>query len=90
MAELQQKDTEWKGKLGRPNFKDIGLNVRALQNAGVIEHNIECFAPVGNDPHAEFRECLRTHDFAREKTNSYKSTFDGSDLFLRSSSTLMI
>ena len=69
MAELQQKDTEWKRKPGRPNFKDMGLNIRALQNARVVEHNIQCFAPTGHDPHAEFRECLKNQDFARGKTD---------------------
>ena len=65
MAELQQKDIEWKGKLGRPNFKDMGLNMRALQNAGVIEHDIQCFAPTVNDVHADFRESLKNRDFVR-------------------------
>ena len=37
MTELQEKDQEWKGtKLGRPNFKNMDLSVRALQNAGVV------------------------------------------------------
>ena len=33
MAELQQEDLEWKGKLGRPNSKNMSLHFRSLQNA---------------------------------------------------------
>ena len=46
MTELQEKDQEWKGtKVGRPNFKNMGLSVRALQNAGVVQYELDCFAP---------------------------------------------
>ena len=68
IADLQEKDVEWKGKKGRPNFKSMGLNVRALQNAGVIEHQIKRFQSSVDD-HAEFRQALQDHDFDnRDKT----------------------
>ena len=69
IADLKQKDSEWKGKLGRPNFKDMGLNIRALQNAGVMEPDIKCFASADDDPHAESRESLKNKNFARGKTD---------------------
>ena len=75
IADLQTKDVEWKGKMGRPNFKDMGLNIRALQNAGVIEHDIPCFAPTAADPHAEFREALKNRDFGKDKTDEEKSRY---------------
>ena len=59
----------------RPNFKDVGLNFRAMQNAGVIEHSIKCFAPATNDPWAEFREWLNNRDFAREKTEEENTRY---------------
>ena len=75
IADLQNKDVEWKGKMGRPNFKDMGLNIRALQNAGVVQHDIPCFAPTSNDPHAEFRNALKNRDFGRDKTDEEKSRY---------------
>lgn len=69
IADLKQKDSEWKGKLGRPNIKDMGLNIRALQNAGVMEHDIRRFASADDDPRAESRESLKNKNFARGKTD---------------------
>ena len=28
--------------------------LRSLQNAGIISHNLKCFPPLANDPYAEF------------------------------------
>ena len=48
----------------------MGLNVCALQNAGIFKHDIECFAPTTEDPHAEFRTCLNNRNFVRgERTD---------------------
>lgn len=75
MAELQQEDLEWKGKLGRPNSKNMSLHFRSLRNAGIIPHNLKCFPPLSNDPYAEFRECLKSRDFVREKIDAEKELY---------------
>lgn len=59
-TEVETKDETWKGsKLARPNFKSMGLHTRALQNANILSHDLECFAHnADNDRHAEFRTAL--------------------------------
>ena len=76
MTELQEKDQEWKGtKLGRPNFKNMGLHVRAMQNAGVVQHQLNCFAPQSDDPHADFRAALKNRDFGKDRTDAEKQAY---------------
>ena len=58
MAELQQTHYQWTAaNPKRPNFKDIGLHLRALQNAGVVENSLKCFRG-GSERHQAFREDL--------------------------------
>ena len=73
MAELQKNDLEWKGKLARPNFKHMSLHARAMQNAGLVKHELKCFAQTTDDPHAEFRRCLSNRDYTREKSDEEKA-----------------
>ena len=58
----QLRDTEeWKSKKQRPNYTSLGLNVRTLQNAGLIPHDVEAFKNTG-DQHKEFRELHEAAD----------------------------
>ena len=75
IAELQKHDLEWKGKLARPNFKDISLHARAMQNAGLVQHELKCFAPTTEDPHAEFRQCLSNRDLTRGKSEDERTRY---------------
>ena len=43
--------------------------------AGIIPHNLKCFPPLTNDPYAEFRECLKSRDFVREKIDAEKELY---------------
>ena len=46
----------------------MGLNLRALQNAGVLEHDTKCYARTDDDIHAEFRDSLKNRVFSRGKS----------------------
>lgn len=50
------------------NKKSTSLSVRALQNAGLLRHNVPAFTFGFGDPHAAFRDSLEHKDFANEET----------------------
>ena len=75
MAELQKGNLEWKGKLARPTYKNMSLHARATQNAGLVEQNLKCFAKTTDDPHYDFRECLKARFYARDKTDEEKAHY---------------
>ena len=75
LSEIQENDLEWKGKLARPNFKNMSLHARAMQNAGLVPHDLKCFAIPPDDPHAEFRRCLRNRDHGRDKSEEEKENY---------------
>lgn len=78
VTELETKDMEWReSKLARPNCKNMGLHLRALQNANVIsQHNIRCFAhDPANDIHAEFRRSLEQKSFAVDRPEEEQKAF---------------
>lgn len=55
------KDKKWQStKHERPNYKTMGLNYRALQNARIIEHNITRLTSSEADPHAAYREMFES------------------------------
>ena len=86
ISEFAETDAEWKDtKKQRPNFKSMGLNVRALQNAGILEHQIPHYKPnPAYDWHAEFRENLKQKNFAKDKTADEKKAYkDSVDRLLR-------
>lgn len=53
----------------------MSLHARAMQNAGIVEHNIKCYALSADDQHAEFRKYLPIRDFSREKTDEEKTRY---------------
>ncbi len=76
MVELQNNDDEWKGrKLQRPNFKNMSLHYRAMQNAGLIKHNVPCFAPDERDIHKDFRTLLSNRDLAKNTSEEEKKAY---------------
>ena len=65
MIDLTTKPQLWNPtRKERPNFKSMGLNIRALQNAGMLDHNVPAFDHGLDNPHLEFCESLRAQDFA--------------------------
>ena len=76
MAELQANDLEWKGKRARLNFKHMSLHARAMQNAGLVQYELKCFATTADDLHAEFCRCLGDRDYTREKTDEEKTHYE--------------
>ena len=41
----------------------MGLNVRALQNARILEHDTDCLRPTGDDINATLRSLLDDRNF---------------------------
>ncbi len=74
MIDLTTKPHLWNPtRRERPNFKSMGLNIRALQNAGVVEHNVPAFDHGSENPHVAFCESLHAQDFANpEAAKDYK------------------
>lgn len=74
MIDLKTKPQPWNPtSKQRPNFKSMGLNIRALQNAGMMDHNVTTFDYGSDNPHVEFCESLRAQDFANpEAAKDYK------------------
>ena len=77
MADVVDNDNEWVGeKKRRPNFNTMGLNVRALQNASVIEHDISRYkVNPEHDIHLDSRENLRVKIFAKDKSDDEKKAY---------------
>ena len=67
--------SEWRSKKQRPNYTTLGLNVRTLQNAGLISHDLEPFKNTG-DQHKEFCEMHKAaawkSDLTPEQLTKYK------------------
>jgi len=74
MIDLTTKPQLWNPtRKERPNFKSMGLNIRALQNAGVLYHKVPAFDHGSENPHIEFCEGLHAQDFANpEAPKDYK------------------
>lgn len=61
LSEITMKFKKWQSsKRQRPNHKIMGLNVRALQNAGILDHNIITSSSRHNDPHKAYREMFES------------------------------
>ena len=55
------KGSKWRSaKRQRPNHKTMGLNVRALQNAGIIDHQITHLTSSESNPHKAYREMFES------------------------------
>ena len=53
----------------------MGLSVRALQNAGVIQYELDCFAPQFDDSYIDFRAALKNRDFDKNRIDEEKNTY---------------
>ena len=54
----------------------MGLNIRALQNAEVVQHQIKCFEKTSSDDtHAEFRKSLQDRDFDKDKNEEESARY---------------
>lgn len=76
LLNLQQTPELEGSRTQRPNFKNMSLSVRALQNVGLLNHDIPCFrAPKNDEPQNEFRDALVKQGFAEGKSEAEKSAY---------------
>ena len=62
-VEIEDTSDVRKPKSHRLIFKEMGLNVRALQNARILEHDTDCLRPTGDDINATLRSLLDDRNF---------------------------
>ena len=53
----------------------MGLSVRALQNAGVVQYELDCFAPQFDNLHAGFRAALKNRDSGKDRIDVEKKAY---------------
>ncbi|KAL8857991.1 MAG: hypothetical protein Q9178_005451 [Gyalolechia marmorata] len=69
-TECANLDSEWKQMNNkRPRWDDCSLHARALQNAGIVKHDIECYKSTQDkNPHAAFVQASRGEHWARDSS----------------------
>ena len=53
----------------------MGLSVRALQNAGVVQYELNCFGSQFDNLYVGFRAALKNRDFDKNRTDVEKKAY---------------
>ena len=76
----QFRDTpECRSKKQRPNYTSLGLNVRTLQNVGLIDHDLEPFKKTG-DLHKEFCQLHKAAGWSKDLTEDQISKYKDAEI----------
>lgn len=82
MIALQKNKEHWAPhRRERPNLHTTSLHICRLQNAGLIDHDIDGFNTTIGDPHKDFRESLQTLNF--DDPDSFKAHLGLEDTLVR-------